>query len=209
MYICANCKFQGCGTADESKMPNVCPTREHEEQEKIKDMYHEEENKKISYNSALVEAEGYCRQTRLEETIVFLKKCNYRKIGLAFCMGLSKEANQLEKILESHGFDVVSVICKNGAIPKSEIGIGEDEKIAGADDDIMCNPIGQAILLNKMNTEFNILLGLCVGHDSLVIKYSNAPVTVFAVKDRVLGHNPLAAVYLSESYYKDRLFRDK
>jgi uncharacterized metal-binding protein len=44
-------------------------------------------------------------------------------------------------------------------------------------------------------------LGLCFGHDSLVIKYLDAPVTILAVKDRVMGHNPLAAIYNSDSYY--------
>ena len=73
----------------------------------------------------------------------------------------------------------------------------------------MCNPIGQAMFLNEAKTDFNIILGLCVGHDSLFIKYSEAPVTVFAVKDRVLGHNPLAAIYQAESYYKDKLFPEK
>ncbi|KJS88133.1 MAG: metal-binding protein, partial [Peptococcaceae bacterium BICA1-8] len=50
---------------------------------------------------------------------------------------------------------------------------------------------------------------LCVGHDSLFIKYSHAPVTVLAVKDRVLAHNPLAALYCAESYYKNKLFPNK
>ncbi|NLY70124.1 MAG: DUF1847 domain-containing protein, partial [Clostridiales bacterium] len=71
----------------------------------------------------------------------------------------------------------------------------------------MCNPIGQAYFLNKEETDFNIVFGLCVGHDSLFIKYSNAPVTVLAVKDRVLAHNPLGALYLSESYYKNRFYK--
>ena len=73
----------------------------------------------------------------------------------------------------------------------------------------MCNPIGQAIFLNEAKTELNIILGLCVGHDSLFIKYSKAPVTVFAVKDRVLGHNPLAVIYQAEAYYKNKLFPPK
>ncbi len=62
----------------------------------------------------------------------------------------------------------------------------------------MCNPIGQAKFLCSAKTELNILLGRCVGHDSLFIKHSDAPVTVFAVKDRVLGHNPLAAINVAE-----------
>ena len=40
-----------------------------------------------------------------------------------------------------------------------------------------------------------MLVGLCVGHDSLFIKYSEAPVTTLVTKDRVLAHNPVA-VYM-------------
>lgn len=64
-------------------------------------------------------------------------------------------------------------------------------------------------LSNEANTDLNILLGLCVGHDSLFIKYSKAPITVFAVKERVLVHNPLGAIYQVGSYYKDNLFPKK
>jgi len=67
----------------------------------------------------------------------------------------------------------------------------------------MCNPIMQALILNDEKTDFNILLGLCVGHDSLFLKYSKALCTVFAVKDRLLGHNPMAAIYNIDSYYRD------
>ena len=70
----------------------------------------------------------------------------------------------------------------------------------------MCTPVGQARALARAGTELNLLLGLCVGHDSLFMKHSVAPVTVLAVKDRVLGHNPLAAVYPADGYYQDRLF---
>jgi uncharacterized metal-binding protein len=41
-----------------------------------------------------------------------------------------------------------------------------------------------------------------VGHDSLFFKFADAPTTVLAVKDRVTGHNPLAAIYLSGTYYQ-------
>ena len=66
----------------------------------------------------------------------------------------------------------------------------------------MCNPILQAMVLNDGKTDLNVLLGLCVGHDSLFFKYAEAPCTVLAVKDRLLGHNPLAAIYTSDSYYR-------
>jgi uncharacterized metal-binding protein len=41
-----------------------------------------------------------------------------------------------------------------------------------------------------------------VGHDSLFFSFAEAPTTVLAVKDRVTGHNPLAAIYLSDTYYQ-------
>jgi uncharacterized metal-binding protein len=141
-------------------------------------------------------------KTRIVEICEFAKKMGYDRLGLAFCIGLAREAEVVEKILRANGFEVVSVLCKAGRTPKSKIGIREEEKIFQGTDESMCNPIYQAKLLNRGKTELNVLLGLCVGHDSLFFKYAEAPTTVLAVKDRVTGHNPLAAIYLSESYYK-------
>jgi uncharacterized metal-binding protein len=58
------------------------------------------------------------------------------------------------------------------------------------------------MIINKAGVDLAVMLGLCIGHDTLFIKYCNVPLTVIAVKDRVFGHNPLAALYLSESYYR-------
>ena len=69
----------------------------------------------------------------------------------------------------------------------------------------MCNPITQAEVLNEEGVDLAILLGLCVGHDTLFFKYCNVPCTVLAVKDRVLAHNPLAAIYLADSLYYSRV----
>jgi uncharacterized metal-binding protein len=141
-------------------------------------------------------------KTRIVEVCEFAKKMGYQRLGLAFCLGLVKEAGLVEDILKSNGFEVISVVCKAGRTSKKKIGIKEEEKIYQGRDEAMCNPIFQAELLNHERTEFNILLGLCVGHDSLFFKYAEAPTTVLAVKDRVTGHNPLAAVYLVDSYYR-------
>ncbi|RRH45851.1 DUF1847 domain-containing protein, partial [Clostridioides difficile] len=97
------------------KLMKICPTREIELQQKAKQLYEEEENRKIAYNAGLVEAEGYCQYTRLKEIIEFAKKCGYKKIGIAFCIGLKREMQTVQKIFEHHGFEVFSVICKNGA----------------------------------------------------------------------------------------------
>jgi uncharacterized metal-binding protein len=140
---------------------------------------------------------------RIEELIQFARKCNYRKMGIAHCGGLMKEAGIITDILEENGFEVVSVQCKAGCIPKEEIGIQADEKILGPESwETMCNPIAQAMILNRAQVDMAIMLGLCIGHDTLFIKYCDVPLTVLAVKDRVLGHNPLAAIYNSETYYR-------
>ena len=62
-------------------------------------------------------------------------------------------------------------------------------------------------LLEKEDTDLNVVVGLCVGHDTLFFRYSAAPVTTLIVKDRVLGHNSAAALYTSSSYY-DKLFEE-
>jgi uncharacterized metal-binding protein len=58
------------------------------------------------------------------------------------------------------------------------------------------------MILNRAQVDMAIMLGLCIGHDTLFIKYCDVRLTVLAVKDRVLGHNPLAALYHSDSYYR-------
>ena len=141
-------------------------------------------------------------KTRIVEIGEFAQKMGYKRLGLAFCIGLRKEARIVEGTFKAHGFEVVSVLCKAGRMSKEKIGIKEEEKVRQGTDETMCNPVYQAKCLNQARTEFNVLLGLCVGHDSLFFKYAKAPTTVLAVKDRVTGHNPLAAIYLTESYYR-------
>ena len=125
----------------------------------------------------------------------------YRKIGIATCISFADLARTLSAILESHGFEVASVTCKNGGVAKEEIGLEDGEKIRPGGYEAMCNPVGQAVLLNDSGCEFNIVLGLCVGHDSLFFRHSEGPVTVLVAKDRVLAHNPIGALHLADSYY--------
>ena len=201
-YMCAECRQVGCKFHDLTKTMSCCPSKNEAVQEQSKNLYQEEENYRIANAAAKVEAEGYCRLCRMEEILLFCKRAGYKKLGLVFCMGLHNEAREVNKILTYHGFEVVSVICKNGAQPKSSVGLTDADTLSGCAQEVMCNPIGQALLMNEEKTEFNILLGLCVGHDSLFLKYSEAMCTVFAVKDRLMGHNPLAAVYTMDSYYR-------
>jgi uncharacterized metal-binding protein len=143
------------------------------------------------------------RLPRIEELIQFARKCGYKTLGLAYCGGLAEEARLLTGILEKNGFKVVSVMCKTGGVPKERIGVPSECKIAYPDEwESMCNPIAQAKLLNEAKVDLAVMLGLCIGHDTLFIKHCEVPLTILAVKDRVLGHNPLAALYTSGSYYR-------
>lgn len=123
----------------------------------------------------------------------------FRKIGIATCVGLLSESRKLGKILRNHGFEVFGTTCKCGEQKKESIDYSAECNDAGLN---MCNPILQAKILNKEKTDLNIVTRLCVGHDRMFYKYSDAPVITTVVKDRVLGHNPVAAIYQLDSYYK-------
>ena len=79
-----------------------------------------------------------------------------------------------------------------GAADKTACSIPEEGKIRPSQLEPMCKPIAQAMLLNQQGIQFNIALGLCVGHDSMFYKYSDALVTTLVVKDRVMGLTPAA-----------------
>ncbi|MEJ2733582.1 MAG: DUF1847 domain-containing protein [Anaerolineae bacterium] len=95
-----------------------------------------------------------------------------------------------------------TVCCKVGSIAKEKIGLKDEEKIRPGQYEALCSPVGQAALLAKAGTQLNVVIGLCVGHDSLFFMHSKAPATVLIAKDRVLGHNPAACLYTSHSYYQ-------
>ncbi|MCR6544861.1 DUF1847 domain-containing protein [Dehalobacterium formicoaceticum] len=208
-YSCGVCKIHGCSKGEKEGLPKNCPTLDDESLDEILKMYTGEELLRAQ-KAALVESEGYCQKTRVEEIMDFARKCGFTNLGVAFCTGLKKEMAIFHKILTAHGFTVTSVICKNGSVAKKEFLHLKDQELVRPDTfEAMCNPIGQAVFLNKAMTELNILLGLCVGHDTLFIKHSEAPVTVLAVKDRVLGHNPVAALYMADGYYRKKLLPDE
>ncbi len=143
----------------------------------------------------------YMELTRLEELILFCKKMKFKRVGIAFCIGLSAEARIVHELLARY-FEVHSVCCKVGGTDKDDLGL---VKIRDQEaHETMCNPLGQAAILNDEGTELNIILGLCIGHDILFTEHSDAPVTTLAVKDRVLAHNPLGAVY--SRYYLGNVF---
>lgn len=208
---CVNCGSYHCDRM-EGKYPEFCVTTNTDEQ-----LFHDalghytDDSDEAKMFKAAAEIEGlyYGRLTRVEETIVFAKKIGAKRIGVATCRGLINEARQFCKILRAKGFeDVFAVACKAGGLDKTEAGIPEGVKVRPGGHESICNPVAQADILNQRECDLNVIIGLCVGHDTLFIKHSEAPVTCLIVKDRVTGHNPAAPLYLTDTYYARLLSPD-
>ena len=204
MYTCATCTVHACRVEHPEKLPKNCPIRNTEQIEAALQTCLLPENHKFYVTSSELEALGYNQWPRIKETIRMCQAMGYTKVGLAFCFGLRNEAKIVDQLLRRAGLEVVSVICKAGGVDKGRCGISEETRVRPGQFEAMCHPIAQAMLLNEQKTQFNIALGLCVGHDSLFYKYSDALVTTLVAKDRVTGHSPAAALYCAESYFKER-----
>ncbi|MBN1356933.1 DUF1847 domain-containing protein [bacterium] len=193
--------------------PDWCPTRNRDLIDRCLQIYGQPEIQEFARVASVQEGEGYGGRElgydrvkpvkpRILEIIEFARRMKFNRLGLVFCVGLRNEAEAVGSLFADHGFEVVSVSCKAGGLPKETIGVRNEEKINVGMPETMCNPVMQALVLNSEKTDLNVVMGLCVGHDSLFFKHSRAPCTVLAAKDRLLGHNPLAAVYTLNSYYR-------
>jgi uncharacterized metal-binding protein len=206
---CVKCTVFRCRTKDKTKKVHAfCPT------EKFPDLVEESKEKhKLPENRAINLAwremmdkvldpekpkERYA-WTRVDEIMEYANIRGMKKLGIAFCYALTAEARLLSDILEQNGFDVISVSCLCGEL------MPEDADVAGGE--IFCNPIMQAEVLNSENTELNMMVGLCLGHDILFLRNCKSETTPLVVKDRATGHNPTVALYLAQGYYKDRFLR--
>lgn len=123
------------------------------------------------------------KSDRLKEVIDFAKSREMKSIGIANCIIFKKETASIVDELEHNGFEVHTIDCKTGQIPATEFA----ENAKG----VSCNPLGQAKLLNEKETDLNISLGLCVGHDMLFNKHSDALVTNLFTKDRKYKHKTI------------------
>lgn len=122
-------------------------------------------------------------QNRIEELKLFARNSGIKKIGIAHCVGMTKEAMMLKERLADE-FEVYTVDCKYQKIKAAELL--DDDTIKGTS----CNPAGQADFLEQNETELNISFGLCVGHDMMFNMKSKVPTTTLIVKDREHKHNP-------------------
>lgn len=202
---CPVCGVRACRAEPGSKEPPAfCPMPEAADLlAGVEQKYLDDDTlRRIAVESARTEAAGYGRWTRVEEIMDFARRLGATRLGIAHCMGLAQEARIAREIFLAGGFDVYAVCCKVGAIDKAKVGLTDGEKVRPGQFEVLCNPVAQAALLAEAGTQLNVLVGLCVGHDSLFFMHSRAPVTVLVAKDRVLGHNPVAALYTAHSYYR-------
>jgi len=203
---CTYCKSMRCrSTGKDLPVPSSCPTEVYADLIKeTTEKYRLAENKVIiqgwhaMMNKVLdpKKPREKFSWTRIDEIMEYAKIRGMKKLGIASCYALLFESKLLSDILESNGFEVLSVSCLCGEV---------NLKDAGLEGDVFCNPILQAEVLNREKTELNIMVGLCVGHDILFLRHCTGETTPLIVKDRALGHNPVAALYISQnSFYKER-----
>jgi len=212
---CAKCQAACCQRLPLEKiqknaLPKYCPMKASEETVKSTvDEYGTDQVKKIYVPATITEKEAYesvrgvrmAVRPRIKELIEFGRLFNAQKMGVAFCAGMRDEAARIVSFLEKSGFGVASVVCKCGGIDKTRLHVAKEYKIGDPSQfEASCNPVLQAELLNKAETDINIIVGLCLGHDMLFTMKSRAPVTTLIVKDRLLGHNPVIALY--SNYHK-------
>ena len=116
-------------------------------------------------------------------------------------IGLNAEARYIARYYTQQGFEFYSVCCKNCSFAKKEFGLKQVKP--ELDHEAMCNPKFQARFLKEKGVELFIICGLCVGHDAIFTANCDGPVTSLVVKDRLLAHNPLGAIY--SRYWKRKL----
>ncbi|MDR3166764.1 MAG: DUF1847 domain-containing protein [Treponema sp.] len=207
---CAQCGVKNCASR-RGTYPEFCLTTSLgiDVVKEVTERYNSDPaDNKMAQVSARIEAGYYGTATRVEETLLFIRDMGYKKVGIASCVGLLNECSTFAQIAKAKGIDVYAAACKIGSVDKTSVGLNEEDKNRPGYFEAMCNPILQAEALNREGTELNIVMGLCVGHDTLFIKHSNAPISYMIVKDRVLCHNPAAALYASNGYYRRLLGPD-
>lgn len=178
---CASCSRYACQVGRLDATPDDCPMNGPFPD--FEELYASDDAKRLLYQAARVEAEGYGRWTRIHEVAELAQRMEYRRIGVAACPDMALEADLSARSLRRRGLNVIV------AAPFAD-----------------CNPAGQAALLAEERTHLNVIAGMCVGHDALFIRHSRAPVTSLVVRDLRLAHNPAAALYTRDGYLESALY---
>ena len=214
---CAECLVQNCQVQCKQPGGADCPMKDQALFDAILAEYQKPDIHTFYEASVESMRQSFARLTRLMETINFCRLMKYHTSGIAYCSGMLREGRIVNALFKKEGFETVSAGCKVGGFSSEELigpcpmreSLPERRDLRSLDGRLhppekvkpraICDPIGQAMVLNEANTEFNVVIGLCVGHDSLFLQYANAPCTVLVAKDRMLNHNPVADLYTAEA----------
>ncbi len=195
---CSSCSDQTCFTG-QGQMPDRCPD--------LKGNLSDTEEPAKGFIEFATRTQGK-KITRMNEVIQYADFMDYKKIGIACCIGLHDELRIISERLKNAGFRVFSVMCKTGTLEKKAVGVPAKYRMTSQTGYgigcAACNPVAQAFLLNREKTHMNCILGLCTGHDTVFMKYTQAPVVTLIAKDRSNGHNPASVLY---NFYGDNFFQ--
>lgn len=191
-YGCAHCTTAGSFKGDVSRMPRTCPTRTHDELTRDVSGYLDVERQELmrAADTTPFKPDGTFRN-RVEELSVYARRRGMKRIGVAFCVSMLKESQQLARMLQDDGFETELVCCRVGAVDSAAIGLEKKHPDRFA---AICNPVAQARLLDARGVDLVAQVGLCIGHDLVLQEECRAPVTTLVVKDRALDHHTIAAL---------------
>ena len=195
---CVDCAVCGCADGSES-YPVFCATRAlpDDVRDEVNELYRSGIAGEVMGAAAVASSRAFSEVLcRIEETLLFASEKGSQKLGVAVCSGLMREGRTFARIARHQGFEVYGIACKVGAVKRSEFDAVESCCDYGT---VSCNPLLQARLLNEAETDLNVVIGLCVGHDSLFYRASDALCTTLVVKDRALANNPAAALAAADS----------
>jgi uncharacterized metal-binding protein len=178
---CAKCTSFVCRGGNRDAGPEFCPM--HGDFPAFQELYRNDQVRELATRAALVEAAGYCRWTRLREVVEFSHGMGFQRLGIAHCPDTAPEARRVSEFLCGAGLEAFLP-------PPSP----------------RCDPEAQSAFFAGQRAELVVVAGMCVGHESLLVRTSRIPVVVLLARDRRLRHNPVAALYTSRSYLQKDLF---
>ncbi|MEI7596191.1 MAG: DUF1847 domain-containing protein [Bacteroidota bacterium] len=177
---CLNCENKIC-RKEQGSCSDVIFNKEY-----IRQMYQINENKSVIESAAQLVDNGRAGTlSRIAEIVEFAKLMNYKKIGLAYCYGMERDAKNLQAIFAELGLNIIGISCSVGGLQQSEVNA------KSCIHKVSCNPLGQAEQLNTEDVDLTIVMGICLGHDILLTRNLTMDSTTLVVKDRVFNHNPL------------------
>ena len=186
------CPAQGCWRGSDLGVPEYCQANNYlEELDKATDEYRKPGTIALYKAASVVGEHNKGMTPRIEEALLLCKELKLKRIGFAACTAMVWEMDCLKMLFTREGFEVFTVSCQIGRVSAESRGVPEVNECTRSS----CNPIAQAEILNREDTQLNFAVGLCIGHDILFTQYSKAPVSTLIVKDRVTGNNPAATLY--------------